>query len=487
MTECRILIPDLNNIMDSLRTTTSKSIQNMSQTGARKTMFFPPPIRKDSMTETSVSQTSSMAPSDQVPLCIMISMLLLAPYIGPMVDNFYKSIGKGWKHLQSNINITNLLETHKKLLHFMKEAWKELELILNLWSVTTVDFVQFCIHYWINLLATFKHGVCSINRYGLRQIQCMVSCTQGIVQSTAEVCQSILVGGCKSLSVAYSNCKNTVVKNMKACSSITSVAIKNLHKQVLTNGVYMIVMAAKATNMSVSVLSTFIGTSWESSLKALKRTVDMVADGSSFAYSKVSMTVALCTSITVKSAIWSTKAAGKIINNVIVFVLLAAKRLIDMIHSVVENSPQWLEDFVEFVPFLEFEEDERVVLTKTTQRILYLMSILAAANPSLMLVPQKDLVKSSNIGKSVVDNAVKKVQFRLFPPRALFMYGSLLRGLQTTSKLETVFQPSIGVGAVVNIGSILANETWMVPIVAGWFISGEVWRIVGATVPNDSQ
>jgi hypothetical protein len=67
------------------------------------------------------------------------------------------------------------------------------------------------------------------------------------------------------------------------------------------------------------------------------------------------------------------------------------------------------------------------------------------------------------------------------------MYGSLLRGLQTTSKLETVFQPSIGVGAVVNIGSILANETWMVPIVAGWFISGEVWRIVGATVPNDSQ
>jgi hypothetical protein len=66
------------------------------------------------------------------------------------------------------------------------------------------------------------------------------------------------------------------------------------------------------------------------------------------------------------------------------------------------------------------------------------------------------------------------------------MYGSLLRGLQTTSKLERVFQPSIGVGAVVNIGSILAKETWMVPIVAGWFISGEIWRVVGAIVPNES-
>ena len=395
MTECRILIPDLNNIMDSLRTTTSKSIQNMSQTGVRKNMFFPPPIQKDSTTDISVSKTSSVAPSDQVPLCIMISMLLLAPYIGPMVDNFYKSIGKGWSRLQSNMNMSNILEVNKKLLHFMNEIGKELEMILNLWSVTTVDFVQFCIHFWIDFLATLKLSVCSVNRYGLRQIQHMTSFTQNIVQSTAGVCQSILVGGCKSLSVAYSNCKNTAVKNMKACSSITSVAIKNLYKQVLNNGVYMIMMAAKATDMSVSVLSTFIGTSWESSLKVLKRTVDMVANGSSFVYSKVSMTVALCMSIAVKSAIWSTIAAGKIINNVIVFVLLSVERLIDMIHTVVEKSPQWLEDFVDFVPFLEFGEDERVVFTKSAQRVLYIMSTVAAVNPSLMLVPQKDLVKSS--------------------------------------------------------------------------------------------
>lgn len=483
--ECKVVIPDISNIMTSLRSATSQSVQNMSQTGARKTVFFTPSLRKDTKTMVESPKSSSMASSDQVPFVIVISLLLLAPYIGPIVDNFYKSIGKGCKYLQSNLKFPTILEIHQGISTVMKEAWKELGLIMKLWGVSTADFVQFCIHYSINVLAALKRGVCSASDYALRQMQQKVSCMQHTVQAMAGACQSILVGGSKSLCAAYSNCKNAMVKNMKSYSSIMSTAFKNLYMQVLNNFVYITAMAAKAMDTSFCVLSTFIVASGDSSVKALKFMVDMVADGSSYVYSKMLMIVAFLNSITVKSATWSIVAIGKLINGVVVLVTQSVERLIDTFHFMVKNAPQWFEDFVEYVPFLEFGEDERAVFTKSAQRVLYLMSIIAATNPSVTFIPQKDSVQKSNIGKSVVDNAVKRAQFHLFPPRNLFMYGSLLRGLQTTSKLERVFQPSIGVGAVVNIGSILAKETWMVPIVAGWFISGEIWRVVGATVPNE--
>lgn len=88
------------------------------------------------------------------------------------------------------------------------------------------------------------------------------------------------------------------------------------------------------------------------------------------------------------------------------------------------------------------------------------------------------------MGRSVVDEAVKRVKISLFPPRTLFFYGSLLRGVQMTSKLQTVFQPSFGVGAVLNVGASMAKEEWIIPIVGGWFLSGGVWKLAGASVPQ---
>jgi hypothetical protein len=367
----------------------------MSQTGARKTVFFPLSLRKETKTMVESPNSSSMASSDQAPFFIVISLLLLAPYIGPIVDNFYKSIGDGCKYLQSNLNFPTISEIHQGISTVTKEACKEVGLILKLWGVSTADFVQFCIHYSIDVLAALKRGVCSVSDFAFRQMQQKVSCIQHTVQAMAGVCQSILVGGCKSLCAAYSNCKNDVVKNMKSYSSIMSVAFKNLYMQVLNNFVYFTAMAAKAMDTSFCVLSTFIVASGDSSVKALKFVVDMVADGSSFAYSKMLMSVAFLNSITVKSATWSTVAIGKLINDVVVLVTQLVERLIDTFHLMVENAPQWFEDFVDYVPFLEFGEDDRVVFTKSAQRVLYLMSIIAAANPSMTFIPQKDSVQKS--------------------------------------------------------------------------------------------
>lgn len=400
MSECRIIIPNVNQIMASLRTTTSTSIQNISQTGARKTVFFPPIIRQESkkaVIEKPKQKSSSVVPaSDEAPLVIMISILLLfAPYIGPIVDKFYKTLAKGCRYLQTNLNFSSILESHQSVCHFMKGSWKELQMILKLWGVSTVNIVQFCSNYWIALLTALKRDVCSFNNYALSQVQSMASSAQRMGRATAGACQNILVGGCKSVCAAYSNCKIVFVKNMKACSSIMSKSFQNLYRGVLNTGLYLTVMAAKAIDVSFSVVSTFILALGDGSVKAFEFTGNMIADGSSFAYTKLATFVALISSITAKSATWSTIAVGKAIDGAVSFVVLSVERLFDILQSIVDNAPEWFENFVESVPFLEFGDDEQVVFTKTAQRIMYLMSIIVAANPSMTIIPQKDSVKMS--------------------------------------------------------------------------------------------
>jgi len=398
MTECRIIIPDVNQILASIRTTTSTSIQNISQTGARKTVLFPPLVRKESklIIETPKQKSSSMVPSDEAPLVIMISILLLfAPYIGPIVDKFYKTLANGYKYLHTNLNLSSILESHPNVSHFMKETWKELQMILKLWGVSIVHVVQFCSNYWIALLTSLKGGVCTFHNCALSQVQSMASSAQRTVRATAGACQNILVGGCKSICAAYSNCKIVFVKNRKACSSIMSETFQHLYGHVLNTGLMLTVMTAKAIEVSFSVVSTFVLALGDGSVKAFEFTGNMIADGSSFAYTKLATFVAFLSSITVKSATWSTIAVGKVIDGAVTFVVLSVERLFNVLQSIVENAPEWFDNFVESVPFLEFGDDEQVVFTKSAQQTMYLMSIIVAANPSVLMIPQKDSVKKS--------------------------------------------------------------------------------------------
>ena len=85
-----------------------------------------------------------------------------------------------------------------------------------------------------------------------------------------------------------------------------------------------------------------------------------------------------------------------------------------------------------------------------------------------------------------VSTAIENVKSRYFPPRGLFLAGSLARGVHLSTSLVYTFQPSLGLGALVNTGAIVANEQWIACIVAGWFASPKIWKFFGAKAPEVS-
>jgi hypothetical protein len=57
--------------------------------------------------------------------------------------------------------------------------------------------------------------------------------------------------------------------------------------------------------------------------------------------------------------------------------------------------------------------------------------------------------------------------------------GALARGLQQSSSLRKSFNPTIGVGAMINFGAAILDERWLNYIVTGWFVSGGMWSLFG--------
>ena len=81
---------------------------------------------------------------------------------------------------------------------------------------------------------------------------------------------------------------------------------------------------------------------------------------------------------------------------------------------------------------------------------------------------------------------VSNIQERFFPSRSLFFVGALARGLQQSSSLKKSFSPTLGVGAVINIGATALDEKWINHIVSGWFISERIWTFFGSENPETS-
>ena len=74
---------------------------------------------------------------------------------------------------------------------------------------------------------------------------------------------------------------------------------------------------------------------------------------------------------------------------------------------------------------------------------------------------------------------------RLINPRVTFAIGSLLRALQLSTALRYVFDPTIGVGAGLNVVcSYVAQSQWPGTIVLGWTMSEIMWKILGARPPS---
>ena len=73
--------------------------------------------------------------------------------------------------------------------------------------------------------------------------------------------------------------------------------------------------------------------------------------------------------------------------------------------------------------------------------------------------------------------------FARLRPRLLFVIGSALRALQTTTVLQYVFDPTAGVGFGLNVLALLTSSRWPATFLLGWASSSGLWRLLGAKPP----
>ena len=77
--------------------------------------------------------------------------------------------------------------------------------------------------------------------------------------------------------------------------------------------------------------------------------------------------------------------------------------------------------------------------------------------------------------------------FARLRPRLLFVIGSALRALQTTTVLQYVFDPTAGVGFGLNVLALLTSSRWPATFLLGWASSSGLWRLLGAKPPPASS
>lgn len=75
----------------------------------------------------------------------------------------------------------------------------------------------------------------------------------------------------------------------------------------------------------------------------------------------------------------------------------------------------------------------------------------------------------------------------LVKPRLMYVVGALLRALQLSTPLQMVIDPSIGVGAGINLCAMLARSQWLKALVLGWATTKCFWKWMGATNVNTTS
>ena len=74
--------------------------------------------------------------------------------------------------------------------------------------------------------------------------------------------------------------------------------------------------------------------------------------------------------------------------------------------------------------------------------------------------------------------------FARLKPRLLFVVGACCRALQQTTVLRLVFDPSVGVGAGLNLLALATASRWPSALTLGWCASQPFWRMLGASPPK---
>lgn len=74
----------------------------------------------------------------------------------------------------------------------------------------------------------------------------------------------------------------------------------------------------------------------------------------------------------------------------------------------------------------------------------------------------------------------KLFYFARLRPRLLYAVGALFRAVQLCTPIGRILDPSIGVGAGINLCAILASSRWVKPLILGFCTTKFVWRWLGA-------
>ena len=127
-------------------------------------------------------------------------------------------------------------------------------------------------------------------------------------------------------------------------------------------------------------------------------------------------------------------------------------------------------------------------LSKAACRALY---VATAINPALSVwkdeytgIAFRRLGRSAKGAGTVTEIYKALFYFARLKPRLLFVIGACLRALQVTTVIELVFDPSIGVGAGLNLLALCVSSKWPAPFVLGWAISKPCWRMLRGRPPT---
>jgi hypothetical protein len=74
----------------------------------------------------------------------------------------------------------------------------------------------------------------------------------------------------------------------------------------------------------------------------------------------------------------------------------------------------------------------------------------------------------------------KLFYFAQLSPRLLYSVGALLRALQLCTPFRCILDPTIGVGAGINLCAIFVGSLWVKPLVLGWATTKWAWTWLGA-------
>lgn len=122
-----------------------------------------------------------------------------------------------------------------------------------------------------------------------------------------------------------------------------------------------------------------------------------------------------------------------------------------------------------------------VVLTRKWQAIFYFVS-------TWIEIPRNDPYSHRNRPKTMSSGGIiKAITARYINKRKLVVLGACARALQICTSIEYIFNPSVGVCAMLNVGAVWSNFRWVRNFINGWTLSAEMWRIVGAKKPEGRE